>query len=120
VDRDEVGDQTRPPVAPKRAAEVETRSRREGFAVTRAAHPVEYLSPDRHTRLVTCYPCRYDCPAASSYATAVFNAAPKVDATAAGGLRAALLGEMHIGADGTRGLAASPFAETLTVHFATF
>jgi hypothetical protein len=44
----------------------------------------------------------------------------KMDALAAGELRAALLGEMHIGVDGTRGTGAVPLAETLTVDFATF
>ncbi len=78
------------------------------------------LSPDRRVRIVTFYPCRYDCPTASAYAEAVFAAAVKVDAVAAGQLRAALLGEMRIGVDGTRGPAAAPSAETLTVDFATF
>jgi hypothetical protein len=78
------------------------------------------LSPDRRARIVTFYPCRYDCPAASAYAEAVFAAALKMDAAAAAELRAALLGEMCIGVDGTRGPAASPPTEILAVDFATF
>jgi hypothetical protein len=78
------------------------------------------LSPDRRVRIVTFYPCRYDCPAASAYAAAVFAAAANVDALAADELRAALIGLMRISVDGTRGAAASPLVETLTVDFATF
>jgi len=78
------------------------------------------LSPDRHVRIVTFYPCRYDCPTASAYAEAVFAAAVKTDPTAAAELRDALLGEMRISVDGTRGDAASPPADTLTVDFASF
>jgi hypothetical protein len=77
------------------------------------------LSPDRRARLVTFYPCRYDCPAAAAYASAVFAAAQQVDAVAADTLRAALLGTMRIAVDGTRGRAAESRAETLTVDFAT-
>jgi len=208
-------------IAPERAAEVETRARREGFAVARAAHPVEFpgrpaslilylaqdeayalsvaeaeapllpgsaklgideelvhhvrlgqllgfprccvdefgarlrrgitrrldgrdahedfvaaecaargsqqflgrlndLSPDRRARIVTFYPCRYDCPAATAYAEAVAAAAQRVDAAAAAELRAALLGEMRIGVDGSRGPDASSRVETLAVDFPTF
>jgi len=78
------------------------------------------LVPDRRVRIVTFYPCRYDCPTASAYAAAVFAAAVKVDALAAAELRAALVGEMRIGVDGTRGPAATPGMETLTVDFANF
>jgi hypothetical protein len=78
------------------------------------------LLPDRRVRIVTFYPCRYDCPTASAYAAAVFAAAVKVDALAAAELRAALVGEMCIGVDGTRGPAATPLVETLDVDFATF
>jgi hypothetical protein len=78
------------------------------------------LSPDRRARIVTFYPCRYDCPTASAYAEAVFAAAMKMDALAAGELRAALLGQMHIAVDGTRGADAIPLAQTLSIDFATF
>jgi hypothetical protein len=78
------------------------------------------LSPDRRARIVTFYPCRYDCPAASDYAAAVFAAAAKMDATAAAELRAALLGEMHIGVDGTRGDAAAAMPGSLRVDFTIF
>jgi len=77
------------------------------------------LSADRHMRIVTFYPCRYDCPVAADYAAAVFAAAIETDEVAATDLRRALLGEMHIGVDGTRGLAALTL-EHLTVDFAAF
>ena len=77
------------------------------------------LSPDRRMRIVTFYPCRYDCPLASAYAAAAFAAAEDVDAVAAAELRTALLGEMHIGVDGTRGHEALA-RENLTIEFATF
>ncbi len=78
------------------------------------------LSPDRRARIVTFYPCRYDCSAASEYATAVFEAATQTDPTAAGVLRSALLGEMWIGVDGSRGSALGSDTETLRVEFSTF
>ncbi len=78
------------------------------------------LSPDRRARIVTFYPCRYDCPTASGYASAVFAAAQKMDPTAASELRAALLGEMNIGVDGTRGADAVRLPESLRVDFAEF
>lgn len=77
------------------------------------------LSADRRTRIVTFYPCRYDCPLASAYATAVFAAAVELDPVAAEALHAGLLGTMHIAVDGTRGLEAVA-AEHLTVEFADF
>jgi hypothetical protein len=77
------------------------------------------LSADRRMRIITFYPCRYDCPQASTYAAAAFAAAVEVDAVAAADLRAALLGEMHIGVDGTRGLDAQA-RKNLAVEFVTF
>ncbi len=77
------------------------------------------LSADRRMRIITFYPCRYDCPLASTYAAAAFAAAVEVDAVAAAALRTALLGEMHIGVDGTRGLDAVA-GENVAVHFVTF
>lgn len=77
------------------------------------------VSPDRRMRIVTFYPCRYDCPPAASYASAVFAAAMKVDPVAAAELRAALLGTMVVGIDGTRGPAALT-AEHLAIEFAEF
>lgn len=78
------------------------------------------LSPDRRARLVTFYPCRYDCEAAAAYAAGVFAAAEALDAVAAAALRAALLGEMRIAADGARGAAPAPGVDALTIDFATF
>jgi hypothetical protein len=78
------------------------------------------LSPDRRARIVTFYPCRYDCAAAAGYAAAVFAAAERVDAAAARALRAALLGRMTIGVDGSRGPAGAPGAETLAIEFGEF
>jgi len=77
------------------------------------------LSPDRRVRIVTFYPCRYDCPLASAYAAAAFAAAVEVDPVAAAELRTALLGEMHIGVDGTRGRDALA-GENLAIEFPTF
>lgn len=77
------------------------------------------LSPDRRMRIVTFYPCRYDCPGAASYASAVFAAAAELDPLAAGDLRAALLGTMVVGIDGARGPAARA-AEHLAVEFVAF
>jgi hypothetical protein len=76
------------------------------------------LSPDRHSRIVTFYPCRYDCRAASTYAAGVFNAAVRVDRGAAAALRDALLGTMTIAADGARGAEAIAGGDVLTIEFA--
>lgn len=76
------------------------------------------LLADRRMRIVTFYPCRYDCPVASEYATAVLAAAAECDRAAATQLRAALLGSMRIASDGTR--AATTDMETLTVDFDVF
>jgi hypothetical protein len=78
------------------------------------------LSPDRKVRIVTFYPCRYDCAAAAAYAAAVFAAAEAADRAAAQALRAALLGRMTIAVDGTRGTDAAQHGEILTVDFAEF
>ena len=77
------------------------------------------LSADRRMRIITFYPCCYDCPQAGAYAAAAFAAAVAVDGVAAADLRAALLGEMHIGVDGTRGLDALA-GENLALEFVTF
>jgi hypothetical protein len=76
------------------------------------------LSPDRRARLVTFYPCRYDCPAASTYAAGVFNAAVRTDRGATARLRDALLGTMTIGVDGARAGEAARGGEVLTIEFA--
>ena len=66
---------------------------------------------------MTFYPCRYDCTAALSYAAGVFNATVRSDRAAAAALRAALLGAMTIGVDGTRGADAMRGGEVLTIEF---
>src|SRR5262249_1122006 len=78
------------------------------------------LSPDRRARIITFFPCRYDCPEAASYAAGVFTEAERVDSIAASALRSALLGRMAIGVDGGRGAAASSRGEVLTVEFGEF
>jgi hypothetical protein len=78
------------------------------------------LSPDRRARIVTFYPCSYDCPQASDYAAAVFDATVERDPSAAAELRSALLGEMWIAVDGTRGAAAAAIPEALRLDFETF
>jgi hypothetical protein len=78
------------------------------------------LSPDRRARIVTFYPCRYDCPAAAKYARLVFTAAARTDSAACAALRDALLGTMTIGADGARDADAAGRDETLTIEFAEF
>lgn len=86
-------------------------------ASTRFLGRLNDLSPDRRARLVTFYPCRYDCPSAADYAAAVFTAAAKMNAAAAAELRDALLGTMHIAVDGRRGAAAAAMADALRVDF---
>lgn len=78
------------------------------------------LSPDRHVRIVTFYPCRYDCPAAAEYAAGVFAAAKVADPAAAKALHTALLGKMTIATDGNRGADASQSTEVLSVEFVEF
>ena len=78
------------------------------------------LSPDRRARIVTFYPCRYDCPATAEYAAAVFALADRADAAAAAALHGALLGTMSIAANGARGPASTLPGEVLTVEFAEF
>jgi hypothetical protein len=78
------------------------------------------LSPNRTARLVTFYPCRYDCAAASRYAAGVFIAAEAADRAAARALRAALLGRMTIAVDGTRGAEVARHGEMLTLDFTEF
>ncbi len=78
------------------------------------------LSPNRRVRIVTFYPCRYDCAAAATYAAGVFAAAKAADPVAAAALRAAMLGEMAIAVDGTRGAEAAQRGEVLTLTFAEF
>lgn len=76
------------------------------------------LSPDRQARLVTFYPCRYDCPTAADYAGAVFVAAWQENREAAAGLRKALLGPMRIDPQGRRGPAAAD--DALALDFLRF
>jgi hypothetical protein len=78
------------------------------------------LSPDRRARIVTFYPCRYDCPAAATYARHVFVAAARSDPAAGAALRDALLGTMAIGVDGRRGADAGRDGQSLTLEFARF
>ena len=78
------------------------------------------LSPDRHMRIVTFYPCRYDCPTAADYAAAVFAHAERADAAAAAALRAALLGTKAIAVNGRRGPDASAGGEVLSLEFSDF
>jgi hypothetical protein len=75
------------------------------------------LSPDRRVRIVTFYPCRYDCTTAADYAAAVFAAAARISPAAATALRTALLGTVSIATDGNRGPADQLGAEALTVEF---
>ncbi len=75
------------------------------------------LSPDRRVRVVTFYPCRYDCQAAAAYASAVLDAAEKNSAPAAAALRAALIGRMTMATNGNRGLAVRPSDEAISVEF---
>jgi len=75
------------------------------------------LSPDRRVRVVTFYPCRYDCPRASKYAAGVLSAAKAADPTFARALCAALLGKMTIAVDGTRGAEAARHGEVLALDF---
>jgi hypothetical protein len=78
------------------------------------------LSPNRRARIVTFYPCRYDCPRAAAYAAGVFTAAERMDPAAAAALRAALLGAMTIAVDGQRGPADAQHGDVLTVDFVEF
>lgn len=78
------------------------------------------LHPDRRVRIVTFYPCRYDCPAASEYAAGVFAAAEAADPAAASALRETLIGEMAIGTDGSRGPEAARCKEALSIEFVEF
>jgi hypothetical protein len=78
------------------------------------------LTSDRRARIVTFYPCRYDCAAAADYAAAVFAAAEQASPVAAAALRGALLGTVAIAADGSRGPADQLRGEVLTVTFGEF
>jgi len=78
------------------------------------------LSPDRRARIVTFYPCRYDCPTASTYAAGVFTQAERVHPAAAAELRTALLGRVSILTDGTRGRPDAADRAALTVDFRDF
>ena len=78
------------------------------------------LSPDRRVRIVTFYPCRYDCPSAADYAAAVCAAAERLSAAAATALRTALLGTVSIATDGSRGTVEQLHGEVLTLEFREF
>jgi hypothetical protein len=78
------------------------------------------LAVDRHMRIITFYPCRYDCPHAATYAAAVFDAAQRTDPKGAAELHAALLGSMAIAPDGSRGEAARKQSEFVEVEFREF
>jgi len=78
------------------------------------------LSADRRVRIVTFYPCRYDCPTASTYAGNVFAHAERADSVAAAALRTALLGMVSIFPDGTRGPADDADQPRLTIDFSEF
>jgi len=86
-------------------------------ASTRFLGRLNDLAADRHVRIVTFYPCRYDCTAAALYAGQVFAAIESSSAAAAAALRAALLGTFSIAVDGRRGAVESSRTETLTVSF---
>ncbi len=75
------------------------------------------LSADRRLRIITFYPCRYDCPTAAKYAAAVFKAAAALDHAAAIAIRASMLGEMKIDVTGGRGTDAAGNQESLTLQF---
>ncbi len=75
------------------------------------------LSPDRRARIVTFYPCRYDCAAAAEYAAAVFAAAQRSEPAYAAALRAALLGTFSISANGQRGATPASSHESLRIEF---
>jgi hypothetical protein len=78
------------------------------------------LLPQRAARLVSFFPCRYDCPAALAWADGVFAAiearAPKL----ARELGEALVGRMVIGADGARADAVGAEVEALEIAFERF
>ncbi len=78
------------------------------------------LSADRRARLITFYPCRYDCPDAAQYAGAVFEAAKRQDALAAEQLREALLGTMQISVSGDRQPGSDRNEDVLTIEFREF
>ena len=78
------------------------------------------LAPDRRARIVTFYPCRYDCGAAAEYAGAVFAAAARSEPAFAAALRKALLGRFTIATNGERGPTAAADGESLTVEFDEF
>lgn len=78
------------------------------------------LSADRRVRIVTFYPCRYDCPAAADYAAGVFAAAERSSPEGAEALRAALMGRFSIVTDGRRGPADQLHGEALTLEFGQF
>ena len=78
------------------------------------------LSPDRHVRIVTFYPCRYDCPRAAGYSSGVFAAAERSSPAATAALRTALLGTVSIATDGSRGQADQLRGELLTLEFSEF
>lgn len=78
------------------------------------------LSPDRRVRIVTFYPCRYDCDVAADYALGVFKAAENQAPPEAAALRAALMQTASIAPDGGRGPTPQPQPETLTVEFSRF
>lgn len=78
------------------------------------------LSSDRRVRLVTFYPCRYDCPAAADYAGALFAAAKEADPASAAALRSALLGRFTIASDGTRVGAPRPGSRHVALEFREF
>lgn len=90
-------------------------------AVQRTARPLARLNDlaaDRQVRVITFYPCRYDCDAAAAYADAVLAAADAAAPRAAAALRQALGGLHAIAADGRRGAAEHLAGEILQVEFA--
>ena len=79
------------------------------------------LSADRVARLVTFYPCRYDCEHAGRYASGVYEAALRVEPVAAAALRDALVGRGAIAVDGTRWREGVTLAgDVVAIDFARF
>jgi len=78
------------------------------------------LLPQRAARLVSFFPCRYDCPAALAWADGVFAAIEAQAPRLARELGSALVGRMVIDVDGARGDAVSAAVEVLALEFDRF
>lgn len=78
------------------------------------------LAADRHVRIVTFYPCRYDCDEAASYASRVFAALERLSQPGAAAMQAALLGTFSIATDGSRMTGKQQTGDALTLTFRGF